>query len=128
MTAKAEGKDFGQIAADNNLKIGDLVRHQKAGDATTAKTKKPGFFARVGRALGFGRSADKTEKAATVDKPQASAKSMKGEKPEHPDKPERAMKAERPERPERPAQPDRPERPERPARPDRPERPERGPR
>jgi hypothetical protein len=120
--ARAAGKDFGQIAADNNLKVGDLVRHQKAGDATTAKGKKHGFFARMGRALGFGRSADKTAKPATVDKPQAAAKA------ERPAKPERAAKAERPERPDRPAQPDRPERPERPARPDRPERPERGPR
>jgi hypothetical protein len=128
MDARAAGKDFGQIAADNNLKVGDLVRHQKAGDATTAKGKKPGFFARVGRALGFGRSADKTTKPATVDKPDASAKAAQGDKPERPAKPERAVKAERPERPDRPAQPDRPERPERPSRPDRPERPERGPR
>jgi hypothetical protein len=128
MDARAAGKDFGQIAADNNLKIGDLVRHQKAGDATSAKGKKPGFFARIGRALGFGRSADKTVKPATVDKPEAAAKTVQGDKPEHPAKPERAAMAERPERPERPAQPDRPERPERPSRPDRPERPERGPR
>lgn len=106
MEARAAGKDFSQIAADNNLKVGELVRHQKAGDATTAKTKKPGFFARVGRALGFGRSAGKTEKTATVDKPQASAKAMKG------DKPERAMKAERPQRPEKLARPEKPERPE----------------
>jgi hypothetical protein len=122
--ARAAGKDFGQIAADNNLKVGDLVRHQKAGDATTAKGKKPGFFARVGRALGFGRSADKTAKPATVDKPETSAKAVQGDKPERPARPERVAKAERPERPERPAQP---ERPERPARPERPERPERGP-
>jgi len=122
MDARAAGKDFGQIAADNHLKIGDLVRHQKAGDATMAKGKKPGFFARVGRALGFGRSAEKPAKPVTVDKPQAAAKV------ERPTKPERAAMAERPERPERPAQPERPERPERPARPDRPERPERGPR
>ncbi|MCL5280556.1 MAG: hypothetical protein M1376_11680 [Planctomycetes bacterium] len=121
MDARAAGKGFGQIAAENNLKIGDLVRHQKAGDATTGKGKKLGFFARIGRALGFGRSADRTETTATMVKSQASAKSMKG------DKPERAMKAERPERPEKPAQPDRPERPERLSRPDRPERPERGP-
>ena len=124
MDARVAGKDFGQIAADNNLKIGDLVRHQKAGDATTAKGKKPGFFARVGKALGFGRSADKPARPATVDKPEAAAKGVRGDKPE---RPERTMKAEKPERPERPAQPDRPERPERPARPDRPERPERGP-
>jgi hypothetical protein len=125
MDARAGGKDFGQIAADNNLKVGELVRHQKAGDATTAKGKKPGFFARVGRALGFGRSADKAAKPATVDKPQASAKAVQSDKPERPARPERAVKAERPERPERPAHPDRPERPERPSRP---ERPERGPR
>jgi len=125
MDARAAGKDFGQIAADNNLKVGDLVRHQKAGDATTAKGKKPGFFARVGRALGFGRSADKPVKPATVDKPEAAAKGMQSDKPERPVRPERAVKAERPERPERPAQPERPERPERPSRP---ERPERGPR
>jgi hypothetical protein len=53
MAARAEGKGFGQIAADNNLKVGELVRHQKPADATTAKTKKAGFFARVGRAPGF---------------------------------------------------------------------------
>jgi len=123
--ARAAGKDFGQIATDNNLKIGDLVRHQKAGDAATAKGKKPGIFARMGRALGFGRSADKPAKLATVDKPEAAAKGVRGDKPE---RPERVVKAERPERPERPAQPERPERPERPSRPDKPERPERGPR
>jgi hypothetical protein len=127
MEARAAGKDFGQVANENNLKVGELVRNQKAGDATTAKAKKLGFFARIGRALGFGRSADKTEKTATMAMSQASARSMKGDKPERPDKPERAMKAERPERLERPAQIERPERPERPSRPDRPERPERGP-
>ncbi len=128
MDARAAGKDFGQIAADNNLKVGDLVRHQKAGDATTAKGKKPGLFARIGRALGFGRPAEKPAKPATVDKPEAAAKAVQGDKPERPAKPDRAAMAERPERPERPAQPDRPERPERPSRPERPERPERGPR
>ncbi len=115
MDARAAGKDFGQIAADNNLKIGDLVRHQKAGDATTAKTKKPGFFARVGRALGFGRSGDKPAKPTTVDKPQTDAKAVKADKPERPDKVERAAKVERPEKPER-------------ARPEKPEKPQRGPR
>ncbi len=115
MEARAGGKDFGQIAADNNLKIGDLVRHQKAGDATTAKTKKPGFFARVGRALGFGRSGDKPVKPATVDKPQTDAKAVKADKPERPAKVERAAKVERPEKLER-------------ARPEKPEKPQRGPR
>ncbi len=112
MDARAAGKDFGQIAADNNLKVGDLVRHQKVGDATTTKTKKPGFFARVGRALGFGRSADKPDKTAAVDKPQAGAKGIKADKPERPAKVERAAKVERPQRPEKAVRPDKPERPE----------------
>ena len=59
MAARAEGKDFGQIAADNNLKVGDLVGKKGSGGktagATTANAKKPGFFARVGKFLGLGR-------------------------------------------------------------------------
>jgi hypothetical protein len=125
MAAHAEGKDFGEIAADNNLKVGDLVRHQKAVD-TTAKGKKLGFFARIGRALGFGRSADKTESpvGATRNLREGSPRALQGDKPERPVRAERAVRAERPERPERPARVERPERPERPARPERPERPE----
>jgi hypothetical protein len=110
--AWAEGKGFGQIAAENNLKVGDLVGQRKLGgtqsvsaaqggkkaQAGAAGGKKLGFFARVGRFLGFGRSADK---------------------PEHPVRTERTVRAERPERPERPARLERPERPERPYRPER---------
>jgi hypothetical protein len=121
MEARTAGKGFGQIAAENNLKVGELVRNPKAGDAATGQGKKLGFFARIGRALGFGRSADKPEKTAAMTKSQASVKSMKGDKPERPTRPERAARAERPERPEKPAQLERPERPTRP------ERPERGP-
>ncbi len=121
MAARAEGKGFGQIAADNNVKVGQLVGNKKAGVGSAAKdgnkasaaaaatTKKPGFFARVGRFFGFGRSADKPAKPATVEKPQESGKAVQMDKPERPTKPERATKAERPERMERPSRPEKPE-------------------
>jgi hypothetical protein len=140
LAARAEGKGFGEIAAANNLKVSQLVGNQKADDspkgaaaksggktsatATAAKEKKPGFFARVGRFLGLGRSADKPVKPGTVEKPQSSAQALQTNKPERPVQLERGV---RPEKVERPQRPDRPERPDKVERPSRPERPERGP-
>ena len=116
MAARAEGKDFGQIAADNNLKVGDLVGKKGSGGktagTTTANAKKPGFFARVGKFLGLGR-----------DKP-AQEESPKASQADKPERPERAARAEKPEKPETPARVEKPERPEKPTRP---EKPERGP-
>lgn len=108
---RAGGQGWGEIAAANKLKVGDLVNDKKAGDAAkngkgqatsaAAKEKKPGFFAKVGRFLGFGKSDAK----ASTD--------VKGEKPEHPTKVDHANK---PDKPEKPAAVERPERPEKPER------------
>jgi hypothetical protein len=116
--ARAEGKGFGQIAAENNLKIGPLVRNKdaakggKAQAGPAANQKKPGLLTRIGRFLGFGRSADKPDKAsaaANVEKPHASAKAMQLDRPERPERPERPPKAEKPDRPERLSRPEKPE-------------------
>ncbi len=112
--ARAEGRGFGEIAADNNLKVGQLVGNKKAGigsdNGSPAKAKKPGFFARLGKALGFGRSADKPAKPAMVEKSSRSVKAV------HMDKPERSVRSERvkPEKPVRLEKPSRPEKPEKP--------------
>ncbi len=113
MTARAEGKDFGQIAAQNNLKMGELLGQKKAGAATAPEPKKPGFFARLGRFFGFGRSQDKPA-GVTRNLQEGEPKTAQGDKPERPVRVERAVRAERPERPETPARMEKPERPERP--------------
>ena len=109
--ARAEGKGFGEIAAEGNLKVGQLVGNKKAGvssdTGSAAKTRKPGFFARLGKALGFGRSADKPAKPGTVEKSPGSAKAMSMGKPE------RSVRAER-IRPEKPVRLEKPSRPEKP--------------
>jgi len=118
LAARAEGKGFGQIAAENNLKVGELVKNggKKGGDAekgsagstggASVKGKKPGFFARIGRFLGFGKSADKSSKPASVETSQASVKDAKGSKLERPARFDRSAKLEKPERPARPEKPE----------------------
>lgn len=142
LAARAEDMGFGEIAKENDLKIGQLNRNRsqvqepadgdgqemqdavQAGEAIQVRGKKRGLLARIGGMLGFGRArrAEKAERALRVA---ASAKKEKAEKPERPSRPQ---KAERPERPERLEKPAKPEKPERPARPEKPEKPERGPR
>ena len=117
LEARAEGKGFGEIANENDLKLGRVVAKGKA--QTTAgsqasvgraavKPKKQGFFGRLMSLFRLGR----------------------GEKPERPlkAKPAKIEKPERPEKPEKPEKPERPERPEKLERPAKPEKPERGPR
>ena len=121
LAARAEGKGFGQIAAENNLKVGELVKNggKKGGDAergsagstgganaASVKGKKPGFFARIGRFLGFGKSADKSSKPASMETSQASVKDAKGSKLERPARFDRSAKLEKPERPARPEKPE----------------------
>jgi hypothetical protein len=115
LAERAAGKGFGQIASENNLKLGELLKKggkEGAGGqetATASKEKKPGLFARFGRFLGFGKSADRPSRPATVDGAGALAK---GGKPERFD---RSAKVERPEKlskPERPAKPEKPDKPE----------------
>ena len=134
MAARAAGKDFGQIATENNMKVGDLVGKKGAGksqgdSATRAGTgtpnaKRPGFFARLGRALGFGRSVNKAESPVGVTRnlQEGSPKAAQGDQPDSPVQTARAVRAQRPEKPETPARLERPERPERPSRPEKPEK------
>jgi len=148
IAARVEGQGFGQIAAESDLKVGDLVGQRKGVDGqkgpaaqngsaaregqkvqagAAAKQDKPGFLARLRHFFGFGQPADKPVNPARVERPQNSAQALQGDQPDNRVQKERAIKAERPERPDRPARPDRPEVPARQERPERPERPERGP-
>ena len=122
LAARADGKGFGEIANDNDLKLGRLVRNRNQspmgpnGNVEQVRIrqqeKKQGIFGRLFGALGLGRG-KKAEKPAKIERSQ---------RPERPNKPEKL------EKPERPARPEKIERPERPAKPEKPERPERGPR
>ncbi len=122
LASHAEGRGWGQIAADHNLKVGNLVKSDKSGKSdsasstgkatsTAAKEKKPGLLARIGRALGFGRAADKSAKG---EKTQAGSKDMKSHKPDRPDKMERGARPERMERPmmDKPTTVDKPSKPD----------------
>ncbi len=121
LEARAAGKGFGEIANENDLKLGRVIRKvnaSKAGRAGSpqarvaggaAKPKKQNIFGRFFRMLGFG----KRERA---------------ERPPKPEKIERSERPNRPEKPERPNRPEKPEKPERPAKLEKPEKPERGPR
>jgi len=148
LNARADGMGFGEIAQENDLKIGQLMRNRnqvqeplvgdglaaeegvQAGEAVQTRGKKRGLFARLAGFLGFGK-AKRPEKPArpeepgNAEKPEKVAKIWKGERPQKIEKP---TKIERPERPERPEKPEKLERPERPTKPEKPEKPERGPR
>lgn len=139
LVARAEGKGFGEIAGENNLKIGQLMRHRnqvqgdasgdgleaeegvQAGETVQVRGKKRGLFARLAGFLGVGKSKrpDKTERLVQADGNARLQKSSRAQKTE---------RLEKPERPEKPSKPEKPERPERPAKPEKPEKPERGPR
>ena len=150
LNARAEGKGFGQIAHQNELKVGRVVGNGnktsaafsygpgEAGDAPNLnqnqeririknQEKKQNIFGRFVNMLGFGRK-EKPEKPPKVERLEKPSKPGKIEKPQRPEKPEKPEKLEKPERPERPEKPEKPEKPERPARPEKPEKPERGPR
>lgn len=143
MAARAEGKGFGQIAKDNNLKIGKTVhkRNQKGPSDVESKEglsgrefsqtrgKKRGLFARLTGFLGFGKKEKlnkpvRPDESDGVEKPNRLNKPKKNNKSERPVRPERGSKPEKPEKVERPSKP---ERPERPSKPEKPEKPQRGP-
>lgn len=126
---RAAGKGFGEIAQENDLRVGDVMRqgHPGAGvaagqarrtgegvearNAAQAKEKKQGFFARLGNAFGFGK-ADRPEPPGAARSLQARERVERTERPDRPDRPDRPEKVEKPERPERPDRPERPEKPE----------------
>lgn len=142
LEARAAGKGFGEIAGENDLKVGDLVnsrnrkmgaepgdsleaqRGVQAGETKRVTTRNRGLLARIGSFLGFGRKERVAQdlKPTDIDKP---AKTERVQKAEKIQKMERVQKVERiakVERPERPARPERPSKFEKPERPDRPGR------
>jgi hypothetical protein len=107
LAMRSAGQGWGEIAHTLGVKVGDVVRSDKA------------------------RPADKDVGAAEVPKPQRAERSdraergERAERAERPEKIERVSRVDRPERVERVERVERPERPERPERVERPERPER---
>ena len=148
LEARAADKGYGEIAAENNLKVGQLVGNgnqkmmlapgegegpeaqqgPEAGQTTRVTERKRGLLARIGRALGFGRKERLNADLERPGQPERVQKTEKVQKVERVQKMERVAKADRPERPSRPEKmekPAKPERPERPTKLEKPERPER---
>lgn len=147
LEARAEGKGYGQIANENDLKLGRLVGRDNKGAAGAShgsgepgadpgagiqrapgQAKKQSVFGWLMGWLGFDKP-ERPDRSETPGRPVTAGRSERSEtagRPETPDRPERPEQPERPERPERPEMPERPERPERPEMPEKPERPERG--
>jgi hypothetical protein len=143
LDARAENKGFGQIAHENDLKLGRVVGNGNNKGAATSyasgelgagpqgnierrrnQQNKKNVYRQLSGLLGF-------EKNGRPQKPLDLEKIEKPERPEKPEKPERPERPDKPERPEKPEKPEKPERlekPQRPERPEKPERPERGPR
>lgn len=135
------GEGFGEIAKENNLKVGELIgngnqkrgtdpgdglgSHQgmQAGETKRATARKRGLLARLGNLVGFGKKERLNQNLEPADG-EAAGKVEKVQKAEKIQKTEKVAKLDRPERPSRPERPDRPEKP---VKPEKPERPERGP-
>jgi hypothetical protein len=133
LESRAEGMEFGQIAHNNDLKLGRVVGKGNKNSTTTSsaagmeeagagsavgneqakvKAKKQSAFGRLMRFLGFG-------KKKRYEKPPKAEKWERPERPRKPGKPEKPERPEKPEKPERPERPERPEKPEKPVRPGR---------
>jgi hypothetical protein len=119
LNARAEGKGFGQIALENDLKLGRVVGKGETSDGGNP----PPFIPGAGPGVGVERRRNQQRSQNVFRWLLGFLGFERKERPEEPSKPE---KVERPDRPERPQRPERPERPERPAKPEKPERPERG--
>jgi len=144
--ARAAGEGFGEIASENDLKVGSLVGNRdrnrnertedaagdpleahegvEAGATRRVTERKQNVFTRLVRFFGFG----KRERPNGDLKPADLEKPGKVEKIQKVERVARADRVERPARPEKLERPSKIERPERPARPEKPEKPERGPR
>jgi hypothetical protein len=113
---RAAGKGFGEIAGEHNLKVGQLIdkggkggpagqQGVQAGQTRQTTEKKQGIFARLGRALGFGKKERVTQDAAAAGDAGRIRKidrAQKVERMERPAKPEKQERSERPQRPEKP--------------------------
>ncbi|MYM63029.1 hypothetical protein [Pseudomaricurvus sp. HS19] len=103
---RADGRGWGEIFREYDLKVGDVMRNVKSNRPDAEKA------ARIERKEKSQRP-ERTEKIARLDKPEKPEKPERAEKPEKPEKPERPEKPEKPEKPERPEKPEKPEKPER---------------
>ena len=135
LSARAEGMGFGDIAHENDLKLGPLVSRGKKGPSTVPEPPGPeGALVRSQARIGREGKPKKQNVFGRLFGMFRSGRTVKAEKPpklertERPERPNRPEKLDRPERPERPEKPEKPEKPERPAKPEKPEKPERGPR
>lgn len=151
MAARADGMGFGEIAQENDLKIGQLMQNRnrnqvqeplqgdgleaeegvQAGKAVQTRGQKRGLFSRLAGFLGFGKAnrpdkAERPVKLAGNGKPEGIERPEKPGKPDKPDRPDRPEKPEKPERPEKLEKPEKPERPARPEKPEKPEKPGKG--
>ena len=135
LSARAEGMGFGDIAHENDLKLGPLISRGKKNLSTVPEPPGPeGALVRSQARIGREGKPKKQNMFGQLFGMFRSGRTVKSEKPpkpertERPERPNRPEKLDRPERPERPEKPEKPERPERPAKPEKPEKPERGPR
>ena len=115
LQARADGLGWGEIAAQYDLKVGDVMRSPKS-----RKPAPEGIEPVAVPAKQVNRQ--RPDKGPPV-------KVEKVERPDRPDKPQRPSKVERPERPQKvskPEKPARPTKPEKPSKPQKPEKPGRG--
>lgn len=112
--ARAEGRGWGEIAADYDLKIGQMKKLAPVEGPvdTDPEPESEPSLERVQR-----RERHRVEGPDVIDKP------SKPDKPVKPDKPE---KPERPDKPNKPEKPDKPAKIDKPDKPDKPEKPEKG--
>lgn len=121
LSARAEDKGFGQIANENDLKLGRVIGEGNkiaAAASDTPETEETG----AGQYVNINRIRAQERKQNIFSRLIRFLGLGKKERFEKPPKPERL------ERPERTGKPEKPDRPEKPGRPEKPEKPERGPR
>lgn len=134
--ARTQGRGWGEIAAEYDLKIGQMKKLAPAdstGDPEPEPEPEPGLepdlepepqsveepsLERV-----RSRSRNRIERPEGIDKPDKPDKPGKPDKLDRPDKPDKIGK---PERPEKPGKPDKPDKPGKPGKPDKPDKPGRG--
>ena len=93
LTLRSSGQGWGEIAHTLGVKVGDIMRSDKAQhfdkDANFTHGSKPERAEKVERIAGADRP-EKVERVARVDRP---------ERPQRPDRPERPERVDRPDRP-----------------------------
>jgi hypothetical protein len=110
LSERAAGKGYGEIANENDLKVGRALGNVNRGsdtgsiqnnNRTQTHVKKQNVFGRFFSMLGFG----KKEQAQNITKTEKMEKIERKEKPEKPEKPEKMERIETTSRPEKPEKP-----------------------